>query len=131
MAIISKDVIELIVCSLASGGSLVGKKEELAAKVTFFTSQAYAESTKKSYSTHLKKYLLFCHHMNYSPVPAGQEQVELYIAYLSESLQYASVTKYLNIVRLLHVEAGLANPLNNFTILFHVSKVSVTISQKR
>ena len=55
----------------------------------------------------------FCVELDLQPVPASQRQMELYIAYLSESLKYASIPKYLNIIRLLHVEAGLPNPLQD------------------
>ena len=82
----------------------------------FFHSKTYAVMTQKSYSSQLKKYMTFCNEMGLTPVPASQQQVELYIAYLTETLKYASIVKYLNIVRLLHVEAGLPNPVDNVSI---------------
>ena len=74
---------------------------------------SFAKSTQKSYSTHLRKYSDFCRSMGYNPIPATNVVIERYIAFLSESLQYTSIRKYLNIIRLLHIEAGLPNPLES------------------
>ena len=92
-------------------------KEELADLVVNFKSKTYAESTRRSYSCHLRKYLNFCTSYNFVPVPASQEQIELYTVYLSQSLQYTSLSKYLNIIRIVHLEAGFINPLDkNFSL---------------
>ena len=78
-----------------------------------FQSKAYATSTQCSYSSHLKNYLQFCNEFDFLPVPASHGQIELYIVYLSESLKYSSIVKYLNIIHLLHVESYLPNPMEN------------------
>lgn len=51
--------------------------------------------------------------MGYPAVPASSELVCRYIAHLSEKLSYNSIPKYLNIIRLLHLECGLQNPLKD------------------
>ena len=82
-----------------------------------FTACTFAESTKSSYRTHLRAYLRFCLYFNLDPVPATQMTLILYTAYLGRSLKPASVSNYLNIVRILHLEAGLQNPMeNNFAL---------------
>ena len=96
---------------------MVDRKEQLAAKVECFKLKTYAESTQKSYATHLRKYTLFCKEFNFNPVPATQHQIELYIAYLTESLKYQSILKYINIIRIMHLEYGYPNPMqDNFAI---------------
>lgn len=108
-----KNVLTCLLCIVPTGVSLAQRKEELADKVTVFWTRTFATSTQRSYSSHLRKYLKFCTELGFNPVPASQEQIELYIAYLSESLAYSSISKYLNIIRLLHVEVKLPNPLQD------------------
>ena len=49
--------------------------------------------------------------MKISPFPLSQENLGRYIAFLSRRLCFSSVRQYLNTVRLMHLEAGLKNPL--------------------
>lgn len=56
-------------------------------------------------------YLEFCNKLSIAPVPLSQQDLGRYIAFLSQKLCFTSVRQYLNIVRILHVEAGLPNPL--------------------
>jgi len=73
----------------------------------------FPESTKSTYRTHLRAYLSFCLAFGYSAVPASQQAVASYIALLSQSLKFQSIKQYLNIIRLLHLEAGFPNPLSD------------------
>ena len=53
--------------------------------------------------------------MGYTAVPATTQTICLYASFLARSLKYNSVKQYLNIVRILHLEWGLPNPLlDNF-----------------
>lgn len=58
--------------------------------------------------------------LGYCPVPATTEVLCQYAAMLARSLKYASVKQYLNIVRLLHLEWNLPNPLKDN---FHLDRV--------
>ena len=49
-------------------------------------------------------------------VPISIQNLSLYIGLLSNSLKYNSIPIYLNIVRLLHLEAGLQNPVDSWSI---------------
>jgi integrase len=53
--------------------------------------------------------------MGYKPVPISDINICRYAAYLTDvkKLSAASIPKYLNIIRLLHLECGLANPLED------------------
>jgi hypothetical protein len=44
-------------------------------------------------------------------VPASQETLCCYVAFLARSLSPSSISGYLNIIRILHLDAGLTNPL--------------------
>ena len=47
------------------------------------------------------------------PVSANEKNVVMYAAYLARRLRPTSVRQYLNIVRAMHLEAGLSNPLKD------------------
>lgn len=85
--------------------------------VELLKSQTFATSTKACYKTHRDTFLAFCKVMCYTAVPASSQTLSRYIALLSQSLKYNSIKQYLNCVRILHLELGYANPLeNNFQI---------------
>lgn len=83
-----------------------------------FRAASFAETTKRTYSTHRDSYLRFCLYMEYSPVPASPTTICRYIAFLSRSLKFKSIKQYLNIVGVIHKELGYPNPLlNNWLIV--------------
>lgn len=88
----------------------------LDSSIEFYRNHAFAESTKRSYSTHLKTYLQFCQLVGIPPYPADTSLAARYIAYLAGKLQFSSLVKYINILRLLHVEQNLPNPLQHWFI---------------
>ena len=84
--------------------------EELEQEVALFRSATFSDNTKATYSSQLKSYLKFCNMMCVPPVPASEAQVSMYAAYLARRLSASSIKPYLNIIRLLHIENGYANP---------------------
>ena len=58
----------------------------------------------------------FCIALRIPLVPISILNLSRYVALLSNSLAYSSITAYLNIVRLLHVESGLPNPVQDYYI---------------
>lgn len=79
--------------------------------VAFYRAQTFADSTKRTYKSQLNSYLDFCNQAGILPVPISQRDLACYIGYLARRLQFSSLQQYLNIVRILHEEAGLANPV--------------------
>ncbi len=71
---------------------------------------ALAVSTQKAYATHKKSFLKFCTLAGYEPIPVAMHMICEYIAYLSSRLAYASIKKYLGIIRIMHEEQGLEDP---------------------
>lgn len=86
-------------------------QDELEAEVASYRAATYSNSTKRSYSTHMKRYFDFCAQVGKPPVPASPKTIAQYAAYLARSIISSSVRQYMNIIRLLHLEAGLPNPM--------------------
>ncbi len=55
----------------------------------------------------------FCSRFRFAPIPASSDNLARYAAFLAERLCFASIQQYLNVVRLLHLENNLPNPLSN------------------
>lgn len=81
--------------------------------VQWYRANSFAASTAKTYAAHLASYLAFCDKLAIKPVPLSQGDLGRYIAYLSRRLCFSSVRQYLNVIRLLHLDSGLRNPLEN------------------
>jgi hypothetical protein len=76
-----------------------------------YKSCAFATSTQAAYRTHLQTYLRFCLYYGLTPVPATQQALTCYVAHLARSMTPKTIAIYMNIIRILHEEAGLPNPL--------------------
>jgi hypothetical protein len=85
--------------------------DELMNELRQYKRAAYAEATKTAYKSHLKSYMTFCRHFSRTPIPASRQTVVAYATYLARRLVPSSIPVYLNIIRILHLEAGFANPL--------------------
>lgn len=82
-----------------------------------FIGHTFAKSTQASYRTHLKSYLRFCLYFQLQPVPAAQSTIVSYISFLARTLQPSSIQNYINIIRILHEDNRLPNPLSqNFEV---------------
>ncbi|XP_052809111.1 uncharacterized protein LOC128237559 [Mya arenaria] len=90
---------------------------ELDKAAQFFYSNAYSDNTKRTYTSHKNSYINFCTQFGYPAIPASTQTLCRYAAFLSKSLKFNSIKQYLNIVRILHAEWNLPNPLSNNFIL--------------
>ena len=59
----------------------------------------------------MRTYTKFCQELNIAPLPLSQSDLARYIAYLASRLSYSSIKQYVNIIRIMHLEAGLPSPL--------------------
>ena len=82
-------------------------------KSQHYYSNCYAPATRQSYGTHRRSYVKFCNLLGYTPVPATTQTIVRYVAFLSSSLSFNSVKQYTNIIRIMHREWNLPNPLDN------------------
>ena len=73
-----------------------GKLQVLKAEAKGFKSKAYALSTQKTYRSQIKKFLQFCIDYDCVPVPASQDTIVCYVAFLASSLNPSSIGGYLN-----------------------------------
>ena len=73
----------------------------------------FSESTRRTYMSQQLLYLRFCAGLNIAPVPISSCNLGRYIAFLGSRLCYSSVRQYLNIVHIMHLEAGYGNPLSD------------------
>lgn len=87
--------------------------QELDAEIVRWRQMTFADSTKASYESQRRAYLMFCQSIEVSPVPASISTVCRYAAFLGRTKAFATVQQYLNIIRILHLELGLCNPLAN------------------
>ena len=85
--------------------------EGLRSEANVFRGAAFATTTKRTYRSQANCYFKFCHDFLLVPLPATQETLVLYTAYLARCLSASSLPGYMNVVRLLHLEAGFKNPL--------------------
>lgn len=82
-----------------------------------FKRAAFADASKKTYKSQIRSYLKFCLDYGQCPLPASQETLTSYLAYLARKLSASSIPNYLNVVRLIHLQAGFDNPLqDNFEV---------------
>lgn len=88
----------------------MGDIKNLDAVVERLAGLALEESTRRSYDTHRRSYLEFCQTYKFAPVPISMQQAARYVAHLSLRLKPSSIPKYMNIIRILHLEAGLPDP---------------------
>ena len=77
----------------------------------------FSVSTQSTYASQLKAFGKFCVKYEINPVPLSAWDICRYIAYLADFLCYSSIVQYLNVIRIIHEEAGLPNPIpNNFLV---------------
>ena len=77
----------------------------------FYFQNALAPSTRRSYSSAKKRYLQFCLHFNFQPVPVSEQHICQYVSKLSEEgVSHASIKCYLSAVRHLQIAQGFADP---------------------
>ena len=77
---------------------------------------AYADSTKNTYNAQRRAFLRFCLYFSLSPVPVTSNTLCKYAAFLARSLSPSSIPGYLNIIRIMHFEAGFDNPLEDWAL---------------
>jgi hypothetical protein len=91
--------------------------DDLCLEASSFKRMAFASATKTTYRSQLNAYLRFCLYFERRPCPANQVTLKAYVAFLARSLKSSSIPCYLNVVRILHVSSGVANPfLDNWEL---------------
>ena len=86
---------------------------QLEVKAAQLISLGISPSTAEVYDAGKKAYLKFCARFNFTPIPAQEEVLILFVTELSQTLVYNSVRTYLAGVRHLHVVKSAGNPLQD------------------
>lgn len=76
-----------------------------------YRGQAFAQSTTATYKSQLRAYLRFCLYFGYTPVPCSSHHLLRYVVFLARTLSASSIPCYLNVVRIVHLQSGFPNPL--------------------
>lgn len=76
-----------------------------------------------------RAFLRFCIYFGFQPTPAERQTVLLYTVFLARSLKPASIPGYLNVVRLMHSELGLPNPLKDWELTMVRSGIQRTLGR--
>ena len=75
----------------------------------FFLQKGLANSAKRCYESGQRQYFTFCDKVNFSPLPASEDSIALFISYLgSEKVSSKTIKSYLAAVRHLHILFGLS-----------------------
>lgn len=96
--------------------TMAASRQQLRQEVDLYQARSYAVTTSRTYAAQQRAYLSFCHQYAYTPLPATGDQLCMYVAFLARRLQYSSIKQYLNVVRVLHMQVGLPNPLGDFNL---------------
>ena len=73
--------------------------------------RAYAANTQHTNRSQRDAYYRFCLYFGYNPVPADSRLLCRYVCFLARSLSPDSIACYINVIRIIHMECGHANPL--------------------
>ena len=71
-------------------------------------------STRRTYCSAQNQYIEFCQKLSIDPLPASENTLLMYVAYLNRrSIKHSTISVYLAAVRSLHVEEGFPYPLED------------------
>ena len=84
--------------------------------------KAFAETTKQTYECQRKAFLRFCLYFGYQPCPVSNATLGRYAAFLARTLKPSSIPGYMNIIRIIHLENSLPNPLEGNWYLSSVTR---------
>ena len=105
--------VAIIIPVSVSTGAAAKVVKDLKTEVATFRAETFADNTKWTCATDRNSYFDFCAKLGVAPELASQEMIATYAAYLAWRLKSSSVCQYLNILRIVHLEAGLVSPLKD------------------
>lgn len=70
-----------------------------------------ATSSQRTYGAYVRYYIQFCSDYTFRPMQPEEFTVCLYVTKLAETCSYRTIKSYLQGIRVIHLEAGLLNPL--------------------
>lgn len=82
-------------------------------KVTHYFHKGLADNTHRTYSSAQRQYFTFCETHQLTAIPASEETLSLFVAFLAERLKPQSIKVYLAGIRAIHISHGFHNPLTH------------------
>ena len=76
-----------------------------------FIRNSLAPSTQRAYNTVQTRYLRFCEAIHRPPIPASEQALILFVAFLAQTVCHGTIRAYLSGVRHLHISQGYTDPL--------------------
>lgn len=107
----------------SSAGSKYSQEQALDNELKHYKSKAFANSTRTTYKSQLRAYLRFRLYFGYKLIPCSTQTLLRYVTFLSRTLSPNSIPNYLNVVRLVHLQYGYPNPLENELVKFQYSLI--------
>ena len=80
---------------------------------SLYRNATFAASTSHTYKCQLRAYLCFCLYFGYTIIPASSCTILRCIIFLANSLAPQSIPNFLNIIHIIHLQAGYKNPLED------------------
>ena len=90
--------------------------EELDQQISRYRSLTFADTTKRSYTTHLTAYLKFCSSLGQEAEPTDPLLTMRFIAHLAQRLKFTSLSQYINIISLINAELGTQDPTKTWPV---------------
>ena len=85
--------------------------ERLDSLVSFYFHASLAPSTSRSYESAKRRYINFCHTSNTQPLPATENKLCNFAAYLADSsITHQTIKCYLSAIRHLQISANMGDP---------------------
>lgn len=102
---------QLLMSGLIVPTGIREQERQLDTDIARYRRLAYSANTQQTYRSQRNAYYRFCLYFGYDPIPATPTIVCRYACFLARTLSPDSIACYLNVLRILHLESGLENPL--------------------
>ena len=92
----------------------MAEEARLDLEVRYYRRRAFSSSSARTYKSQYNTYAMFCRRHRYTPVPATSIVLSRYAVYLARTMKPTSISAYMNVVRILHLELEHPNPLDDW-----------------
>ena len=93
------------------------QEQQLDAELKKYRGHTFAQSTAATYKSQLRAYFRFCLYFGYRPVPCSHHFLR-YVVFSDRTLAASNIPCYLNVVRIVHLQCGFPNPLQELLFKF-------------
>ena len=94
------------------------QEQQLDAELKKYRGHTFAQSTAATFNSQLRAYFRFCLYFRYRPVPCSSHHFLRYVVFSDRTLAASNIPCYLNLVRIVHLQCGFPNPLQELLFKF-------------